>query len=84
MLDKLFGRGGGPSARFVLISVAAEGLAYNILSSGKIRRSPRKYLERVLQRYRTTESLRPIDYQNITLNASYTLALVAGWSGHAS
>lgn len=66
----------GGRAQFVLSSVRSDGLYYTVLSTLKVRKASRRYIAHVLKQYRMTNSLRPVDYQHITLNASYTLSLI--------
>jgi len=54
-----------------------DGLEYIPTSTGKPRRESRSVVERVLERYNRTGSLSPGDYQDITANASYLMALTA-------
>ena len=46
------------------------------LSTGLGRSDGRKAAERFLERYNSTHSLRSCDYQDVTRNASYLLALI--------
>lgn len=71
VLDTVGGR-----AEFELSSVAYEAFYYTPTSTGKIRKQAIKYIERILERYEETKSLSPKDYLDITLNASYILALI--------
>ena len=45
-------------------------------SSGTGQTDGRKAIERFLQRYNTTGSLRPGDYGNVTRNASYLIGML--------
>jgi hypothetical protein len=66
----------GGNAKFVLSSVKNDCLYYNVVSTNKERHSNRKWIERVLNHYALTGSLRPVDYVDVTINASYTLKLM--------
>ena len=70
----------GGRAIFKLSAVKADSrymtLSYVPKSSGRERYATRKYLEKVLERYALTGSLRPTDYKGITANAPYTLKLI--------
>ncbi len=66
----------GGRAQFVLSSVRSDGLYYTVLSTLKVRKAGSPYIEDVLNQYQMTHSLRPVDYRQITLNASYTLSLI--------
>ncbi|MBI4283357.1 MAG: hypothetical protein HY663_02670 [Chloroflexi bacterium] len=66
----------GGRARFDLLKAEKERLYYIPKSTGKERIVPKRYIERVLDRYNKGGSLKPTDYNDITRNASYTLALV--------
>lgn len=46
-------------------------------SDGSLRTASPQQIQRVLERYEQTASLRPGDYTTITRNASYHLALIA-------
>ncbi len=65
----------GGRSEFVLLSVESDCLHY-LPSTNKERHSKRKWIERVLNHYAMTNSLRPGDYVDVTTNASYTLALI--------
>ncbi len=65
----------GGRSQFVLLSVARDCLYY-LPSTKKERHSKRKWIERVLNHYALTNSLRPGDYVHVTTNASYTLTLM--------
>lgn len=66
----------GGRAEFTLTSVQPDSLDYHVLSTGKDRGTSRKWIVRLLERYEETKSLHPKDYLGITMNASYTLALL--------
>lgn len=66
----------GGKARFDLSKVEKERLYYIPESTCKERFVPKRYIERVLDRYNKGWSLKPADYNDITMNASYTLALM--------
>ena len=59
------------------LEVTRGGFIYTPESTGKARPEQDKIIERVLARYSETKSLRPGDYQDLTVNASYLLAIVA-------
>ena len=66
----------GGRAKVVLLSVKSDYLYYYVVSTNKERHSKRKWIERVLNHYALTGSLRPVDYVDVTKNASYTLTLM--------
>ncbi|MBI2850078.1 MAG: hypothetical protein HYX80_03435 [Chloroflexi bacterium] len=66
----------GGRANFELSKVTDETVYYTPLSTGKERGVKKRYLHPVLDRYARTGSLKPGDYQNITVNASYTVAII--------
>jgi len=72
----------GGKAHFVLSSVEHDRLHYIVESTGKIRHSTRPWIEAVLDHHKKTKSFRPKDYQDITFNASYTLALIKLYLEH--
>jgi hypothetical protein len=72
----------GGRARFVLSLVQNDCLYYIVESTRKLRHSTRPWIEAVLNHYAITESLRPVDYQHITFNASYTLSLIKLYLEH--
>lgn len=74
----------GGNATFVLSLVENDRLYYHVVSTNKERRSTRRRIERVLNHYAITESLRPVDYVHITTNASYTLSLMDLYLKHQS
>ena len=47
-----------------------------ILASGSERPNSKPYTERVLERYNATQSLKPGDYLDLTVNASYLTRLL--------
>ena len=66
----------GGQKEFVLSSAQYNKLCYKV-STGNIRTHTRARIEMVLDRYEKTKSLRPADYQHISVNASYILALIS-------
>ena len=67
----------GRRARFFLKPEhSPDRICYVPESSGKNRLSEKRWIERVLNRYAQIGSLRPIDYRDLTVHASYTLALI--------
>lgn len=56
-------------------------LVYTPESSGADRPHQAQYLEKVCTRFTETNSLRPTDYTDCTVNASYTLALIVAYLG---
>jgi len=65
-------------ARGVAFSAApwGSGLIYTLAETGRTRPEPASALEKVVARFGDSRSLRPADYQDLTFNASYTLALL--------
>jgi hypothetical protein len=59
------------------VRVVGDGLEYTPASSGAPRRQPHKVLSRVCEEFSRTNSFKPADYQSITRNASYALAVIA-------
>jgi hypothetical protein len=58
-------------------TVRLAGDAFEYLPrSNKPRTHDRAYLQRVCDESSRTNSVRPVDYNDITMNASYTLALI--------
>lgn len=72
----------GKRAQFVLSLVENDCLHYIVESTGKYRYARSPYLENVLNRHARTRSLRPCDYRDITVNASYTLSLIKLYLEH--
>ena len=66
----------GGNAKFVLVSAKNDRLDYLVVSTQKERHSTRRWIQAVLNHYALTGSLQPVDYGNVTYNASYTLALI--------
>jgi hypothetical protein len=67
----------GGRATFTIRSVDAnDGITYYVESTDKERPVAKHDLPPVLQRFAMSNSLRPVDYLDLTVNASYTLALV--------
>lgn len=61
------------------VRLAGDGLEYIPESTKKPRRHELRWLERVCAKYSQTNSLSPGDYHDVTVNASYTLALIAAF-----
>jgi hypothetical protein len=66
------------------VQVIDGGLVYTPESSGKPRPQQDRDIERVLERFRETASFRNVDYTDLTVSASYLLAIVgmflhSGW-----
>lgn len=59
-----------------LFFVDDQGFHYTPESTGKARIQEEQYIERVLERFNSTGSLNPSDYQDITLNPSYIVAVI--------
>ena len=59
------------------LHVSNNGLTYTPLSTGRSRSHPEKWVRRILDRYNQIGSLRPGDYQDLTVNASYLLTIIA-------
>ncbi len=57
------------------VEVVGNGLIF-ILASGNVRPSNKPYTERVLERFNATQSLKPGDYQDLSVNASNLLRLL--------
>jgi hypothetical protein len=66
----------GGEAQFTLSSVQADKLEYIVQSTGKTRRSRREWIQKILNHHAMTQSLRPVDYAGVTVNASYILTLM--------
>lgn len=72
----------GGRKQFVLSLVEEDCLHYIPVTSGIQRDShSKKYIERILNRYAMTDSLRPGGYRDISRNASYTLELIKLYTG---
>jgi predicted component of type VI protein secretion system len=63
------------------VSAKGDTLQFTPGESLKPRPMSRKALEMALQEFNQTGSLKPADYQQITVNASYILALLAQAQG---
>jgi hypothetical protein len=66
----------GGRREFILSSAQYDKLYYTVVSTGNKREHRRRRIRMVLDRYRKTKSLRPTDYDDISRNASYILALI--------
>jgi hypothetical protein len=70
---KTFGRG-----ETFTVEAGEDALYFTPINTGGLRTElKRPKAEKVLARYATTHSFQPKDYQDLTYNASYFLALVA-------
>ena len=58
------------------VCLAGDGVEFTPLSTKKPRLHERKFIERILSRFEKTGSFITSDYQNLTVNASYTLTLI--------
>ena len=65
----------GGKSKFILESVTDKAFYYTV-STDKSRKQDIRYVKRILERYAKINSLNPGHYANITMNASYVLALV--------
>ena len=61
------------------VETASTGLYITPLSSGKARYHDLETVSRIVEIFNKTGSLRPKDYQVITWNSSYTLALIKAY-----
>jgi hypothetical protein len=59
-----------------LVETASNGFFFTPQSTGKTRFHDLDTLRRIVEIYNNTGSLHPKDYFDITMNASYTLALI--------
>ena len=59
-----------------LLTVEPTGLTYTPQSTGYPRPQPWHYVERLLDRYNETGSFTPSEYHDLTVNASYFLAVL--------
>lgn len=66
----------GGRAWFILSCAAYNKLCYTPVSTGKLREHTRRRIEMVLNRYNKTKSLKTTDYNDISRNASFVLALI--------
>ena len=67
----------GGRAQFILSSAQYNKLCYYVVSTRKTRDHTRKRIAMVLARYNETKSLSQADYQGITVNQPYILALIS-------
>jgi hypothetical protein len=58
------------------IRVVRGGLEYTPHSTGKARFQEDRFIERVAERFAGLRSFRQSDYQDITMNGSYVLAMI--------
>ena len=61
------------------LSVTKDGFEYTPEYSGKPRKQQWKYVERVLKRYNDKRSFHPVDYTDISRNASYILTVIRAY-----
>jgi len=54
-------------------------LEITVGSTGNVRTHERKWLQRVCERFSQTNSYHPTDYSELTVNASYTLAIIRAY-----
>jgi hypothetical protein len=59
------------------VRIVDDGIEYTPESSGASRTQSRKVLSRICDEFSRTNSFKPGDYQRVTFNASYTLAVIA-------
>lgn len=59
------------------VCVVPEGLKITPASSGTSRVVRREQIRRVLDEYARSGSTRPVDYQSVSFNSSYLLALIS-------
>lgn len=60
------------------VHVAGDSSEY-VPQTGKPRPHELEYLQRVCDEFSRINSFRPVDYNDITMNASYTLALIRAY-----
>jgi hypothetical protein len=65
----------GKRSNFTVVSVNADRIGYK-LSTGKQRYTERVRIQKVLDTYENTHSLKVVDYNSFTMASSYTLSLV--------
>lgn len=61
------------------VRVTPEGLEYTPGSTGKRRKQAWHFAERFLDTYNEKRSMHPVDYRDISINASYFLAVLGGY-----
>ena len=66
----------GGQAWFTLSCAQHNKLCYTPESSGKLREHTRRRIKMVLARYDKTKSLKTTDYEDISVNQPYILALI--------
>jgi len=62
-----------------VVRAVGDGLEYVPLSTEKSRPHQMQWLERVCEEFSRTNSMHPGDYKDLTVNASYTLAVIAAY-----
>ena len=65
----------GKRSYFTVVSVNVDRIGYK-LSTGKQRYTERVRIQKVLDTYENTHSLKVVDYNSFTMASSYTLSLV--------
>ena len=66
----------GGRTQFTLSSVREDNIDFYVPATGNVRGCTRNNLRRVFARYGARMSLRTTDYQDVTVNSSYILALI--------
>lgn len=61
------------------IAVLPDGLEITPESSGFPRRVSREKIDRVLEQYEQSASLRPVHYHDITFDSSYLMAVISAY-----
>lgn len=59
------------------VRLTGDGVEYTPLSTGKPRGHQHKWLARVCDEFSRTNSFKPVDYQHLSVNASYALVVIA-------
>lgn len=59
------------------VRAVGDGIEYTPSSTGTPRAHPHRWLSRICDEFSRTNSFKPVDYQRITVNASYALAVIA-------
>ena len=66
------------------VRAVGDGIEYTPSSTGKPRAHPHRWLSRICDEFSRTNSFKPVNYQRITVNASYALAVIARYlQGHS-
>lgn len=69
---------------FFMVEVTREGLRYTPVSSGKPRNQKRQRIGQILDHYRRSGSLTPVDYQFLTFHSSYAIGILKLYLEHAA